>query len=47
MKPALILTGKNVQDHEFIYPFYRLQEDGFDVDVATDGKTEVLSLIHI
>lgn len=42
MKPALILTGKNVQDHEFIYPFYRLQEDGFEVDVATDGKTEVM-----
>src|SRR4051812_29552494 len=42
MKPALIITGKNVQDHEFIYPFYRLQEDGFKVDVATDGKTEVI-----
>ena len=36
------MTGKNVQDHEFIYPFYRLQEDGFEVDVATDGKTEVM-----
>jgi protease I len=39
---ALILTGKFVQDHEFIYPFYRLQEEGFMVDVATiDGKDTV------
>ena len=36
---ALIITGKFVQDPEFIYPFYRLQEDGYDVVVATeDGK---------
>ena len=42
MKPALIITGKNVQDHEFIYPYYRLQEAGFSVEVATDGKTEVM-----
>jgi len=42
MKPALIITGKNVQDHEFIYPFYRLQESGFFVDVATDGMKEVI-----
>ncbi len=39
MKKALIITGKFVQDPEFIYPYYRLQEDGFDVVVATeDGK---------
>jgi len=34
MKKAVITTGKLVQDHEFIYPYYRLQEDGFHVDVA-------------
>lgn|SRR3989338_6678330 len=39
MKRALFLTGKLVQDHEFIYPYYRLQEEGFEVTVATeDGK---------
>ena len=27
-KKALIITGNLVQDHEFIYPFYRLLEDG-------------------
>ena len=38
-KKALIITGKLVQDHEFIYPYYRLQEDGYLVDIATpDGK---------
>jgi len=39
---ALILTGRLVQDQEFIYPFYRLQEAGYEVDVATKGKETVL-----
>ena len=30
---ALIITSQLVQDHEFIYPFYRLKEEGFHVDV--------------
>jgi protease I len=39
MKKALIITGKFVQDPEFIYPYYRLLEEGYDVVVATeDGK---------
>ena len=38
MKKALIITGKRVQDHEFIYPYYRLLEAGFEVDVATKNK---------
>ena len=39
MKKALILTGNLVQDHEFIYPYYRLKEDGFEITVALkDGK---------
>src|SRR3989344_9245864 len=41
MKKALIITGKRVQDHEFIYPFYRLQEAGFKVDVAIRGMETV------
>lgn len=31
---ALILTGDGVQDQEFIYPYYRLQEAGYEVTVA-------------
>lgn len=42
MKKAIILTGKMVQDHEFIYPFYRLQEAGFEVDVAVRNKETVM-----
>ena len=41
---ALIITGKFVQDVEYIYPFYRLEEAGFDVDVAVRGKEEVLGV---
>ena len=42
MKKALIITGKLVQDHEFIYPYYRLQEEGFSVTVATDDGKETV-----
>jgi len=42
MKKALIITGKYVQDHEFIYPFYRFQEAGFEVTVATDDGEDTL-----
>jgi protease I len=44
MKKALIITGKFVQDPEFIYPYYRLQEDGFDVVVATEDGTETFGV---
>ena len=37
-KCAVILAGKFIQDHEYIYPYYRLQEDGYEVDVAVRGK---------
>jgi protease I len=39
MKKALIITGKFVQDPEFIFPYYRLKEAGYETVVATeDGK---------
>lgn len=41
-KKAVIIVGPRFQDHEFIYPFYRIQEAGFDLDVATKDKEEVL-----
>mgnify|MGYP000011695920 FL=1 len=40
---ALIITGRLVQDHEYIYPYYRLQEEGYEVDVAVRGKETVLA----
>lgn len=41
MKHAVIITGPNFQDEEFIYPYYRLQEAGFKVDVAVKGKEAI------
>lgn len=37
-KRALIITGRLVQDHEFIYPYYRLKGEGFVIDVALKNK---------
>ena len=45
MKKALILTGKFVQDHEFIYPFYRLLEDKFEVDVGINEDEMVKGIL--
>jgi protease I len=51
---AIMITGKYVQDHEYIYPYYRLQEAGYDVSVATETDDEktfngipILSTRHI
>lgn len=37
MKKAVIIIGKGFEDSEFFYPYYRLQEAGFQVDVAIAG----------
>ena len=41
MKKAVIITGPNFQDEEFTYPYYRLLEEGYSVDVATPDKVIV------
>jgi protease I len=41
MKRAIIITGPGFEDAEFIYPYYRLQEDGLTVDVATSNDQVV------
>jgi len=45
MKKALILTGNFVQDHEFIYPFYRLLEEEFEVSVGINENTKVKGIL--
>tara|TARA_B100001123_G_C14660315_1_gene769267 strand:- start:12 stop:536 length:525 start_codon:yes stop_codon:yes gene_type:complete len=45
MKSVLILSGNLVQDHEFIYPYYRLLEDGFKVDVSLLGGIPVEGIL--
>jgi protease I len=39
---ALILTGKLATDQEVFYPLYRLQEEGYEVDIAVRDKETVL-----
>lgn len=42
MKKALILIESGIQTHEWIYPYYRLQEAGYQVDaVSPDGQTKI------
>lgn len=43
MKKAVIFVGPAVEDTEFAYPFYRLQEDDFTVDVASNGGGDVIA----
>lgn len=38
-KSAVIITGPGFQDHDVIYTYYRLREEGWTADVATkDGS---------
>ena len=41
-RKALIITSKLVQDHEFIYPFYRLKEEGYDVQTFNCENKQTL-----
>ena len=41
-KKALIITSKLAQDHEFIYPFYRLKEAGYEVSTCNGETKQVL-----
>jgi protease I len=40
-KRAVIITAQGFQDEEFVYPYYRLIEAGFSVEVATKDKAAV------
>jgi protease I len=42
-KKAIIVVGPAVEDTEFAYPYYRLQEDGFSVDVASNGAIPIIA----
>ncbi|MBR9706726.1 DJ-1/PfpI/YhbO family deglycase/protease [Candidatus Pacearchaeota archaeon] len=45
MKRALVLTGNLVQDHEYIYPYYRLKEEGFEVTTALKDAKACLGIL--
>jgi len=38
---AIVFVAPGVEDTEFAYPFYRLQEEGLIVDVASKGGLQV------
>jgi protease I len=41
-KRAVIITGPGFQDEEYVYPYYRLLEAGFETEVATKGGEVVI-----
>ncbi len=46
MKKAIVLLENGFEDSELIYPYYRLQEAGFDVDLVSGKKGEVYESKH-
>lgn len=46
-KKALIITWDGYQDQELIYPYYRLQEEGFTVQIASTTDTQTIGLFGI
>ena len=44
-KRAVIISGALAQDHEFIYPFYRVLEEGFKLDVCLIGGKPVQGIL--
>ncbi len=47
IKKALIITGQGFQDQEVIYPYYRLLEDEFQVDIAAKNKEMLSGILGI
>jgi len=45
MKSAVIISGPLAQDHEFIYPFYRLLEEKIKLDVCIIGGKPVNGIL--
>ncbi len=45
IKRALIITGNGYQDSEVLYPYYRLQEDDFEVDVAAIKSGDLIGIL--
>jgi protease I len=45
MKKAALMTATGYQDHELIYPYYRVQEDGFSVDIAAEKTGDIFGIL--
>ena len=46
-KKAVIMTWTGFQDQEVIYPYYRLQEDGFNVSIASETVGDIFGIFGI
>ena len=46
MPRALLLTGDAAEELDTMYPYYRIQEGGWDVDVANKSRRDVQLVIH-
>lgn len=42
----LIIAGDAVEALEIFYPYYRLKEEGWDVDVAAPTKKDLRTVVH-
>lgn len=42
MKRVAIIVAQNFQDEEFVYPYYRIMEEGWRVDVATPTGKDMM-----
>jgi protease I len=47
MKKAIMITWNGFQDQEVIYPYYRLKEDGFTVDIMAEKVGPITGLFGI
>jgi len=47
MKKALIITGQGFQDQEVVYPYYRLLEEEFNVDIAAIKKETLFGILGL
>ena len=43
---VLIIAGDAADELELFYPYYRLREEGFEVDVAAPSKRDVHTVVH-
>ncbi len=46
MTKVLIIAGDAVEALELFYPYFRLKEEGFEVDVAAPSKKVLYTVVH-
>ncbi len=47
MEKVLIITGQGFQDQEVIYPYYRLLEEEWQVDIAAKNKETLFGILGL